>query len=271
MIDAGAPAGSRIRIAMRSRNIPSHHEETDVMSFAEGLFSGHVVVITGGTSGIGAAAAQVFAKLGARVFATGLDADGPHAPRHEGIECVELNVRDRGTVESFFAALERLDVLVNCAGISRDRDEWTVEAFDEVMDINLSAAFRTSQLARPLLAGTGGSIVNIASMYSTFGAADRPSYSASKGGMVQLTKSLAIEYAAEAIRVNAVAPGWIDTPLATGLFADKAVSDPIKARIPLARWGAPAEVADTIAFLASPLARYVTGVSLPVDGGYLTV
>jgi len=241
------------------------------MSFADGLFSGDVVVITGGTSGIGAATARVFAKLGARVFAAGLNADGPHAPRHDGIECVELDVRDRNAVESFFAARDRLDVLVNCAGISRDRDEWTVEAFDEVMDINLAAAFRASQLARPLLAKAGGSIVNIASMYSTFGAADRPSYSASKGGMVQLTKSLAIEYAAETIRVNAVAPGWIDTPLATGLFADKAVSDPIKARIPLARWGEPAEVADTIAFLASPLARYITGVSLAVDGGYLTV
>jgi NAD(P)-dependent dehydrogenase (short-subunit alcohol dehydrogenase family) len=241
------------------------------MSFADGLFSGQVVVITGGTSGIGAATAQVFATLGAKVFAAGLKADGPDAPRHDRIECVELDVRDRNAVEGFFTAQERLDVLVNCAGISRDRDEWSVDAFDAVMDINLAAAFRASQLARPLLAESGGSIVNIASMYSTFGAADRPAYSASKGGMVQLTKSLAIEYAGEAIRVNAVTPGWIDTPLAAGLFADRAVSDPIKARIPLARWGDPTEVADTIAFLASPLARYITGVSLPVDGGYLTV
>lgn len=241
------------------------------MSFAQGLFADRFVVVTGGTSGIGAATARRFAELGAQVFAAGLDAAGPHAPRHDAIRCVDLDVRDREAVARFFAGLDRLDVLVNAAGISRDRDEWNVDVFDTVMDVNLAAAFRTGQLARPLLAASGGAIVNIASMYSTFGAADRPSYAASKGAMVQLTKSTAIEYAGEDIRVNAVAPGWIDTPLATGLFADTAVSDPIKARIPLARWGDPAEVADAIVFLASPLARYVTGVCLPVDGGYLTV
>ena len=241
------------------------------MSLAEGLFAGQVAVVTGGTSGIGAATAIRFAELGAGVLAVGLDAGGRHAPRHAGVECVELDMRDRSAVGRFFETLDRLDILVNSAGISRDRAEWNVEDFDIVLDVNLAAVFRASQAARPLLAAKGGSIVNIASMYSTFGAADRPAYAASKGGIVQLTKSLAVEYAGENTRVNAVAPGWIDTPLADGLFDNKEIADPIMARIPMARWGTPDEVADTILFLASPMARYVTGATLAVDGGYLTV
>lgn len=240
------------------------------MSLAEKTFNGKVAVITGGTSGIGAATAVRFAELGARVFAVGLDAGGRHAPVHAGVECIELDVRDRHAMRDFLAGRDRLDTLVNCAGISRDRDEWSEVEFDLVLDVNLAAVFRASQAARPLLAAGGGSIVNIASMYSTFGAADRPAYAASKGGIVQLTKSMAVEYASQNIRVNAVAPGWIDTPLADGLFDNKEIADPIMARIPLARWGVSEEVADAIVFLASPMARYITGANLPVDGGYLT-
>ncbi|GAB4354205.1 MAG: SDR family NAD(P)-dependent oxidoreductase [Oricola sp.] len=241
------------------------------MTLRTDAFADKTVAITGGTSGIGGATALAFARHGARVVALGLDARGPDAPEHENVTCTEADVRDRDRLAGLIGGLGRLDVLVNCAGISRDRGEWEDAAFDEVMDINLAAAFRASQAARPLLAAGKGAIINIASMYSTFGAADRPAYSASKGGMVQLTKSLAIEYAPQGIRVNAVAPGWIETPLSRGLFADTQVSAPIKARIPLARWGQPDEIADPILFLASPLARYITGITLPVDGGYLSV
>ncbi|MBB4121260.1 SDR family NAD(P)-dependent oxidoreductase [Martelella radicis] len=235
------------------------------MTYQSGLFAGRTVIVTGGTTGIGAATARRFAALGANVTVCGLNAS--EAP--EGVSAVELNVLEPGALAQFLAGFETIDILVNSVGVSRDRDEWQKARFDEVMAINLTSVMDACRLARPKL-GAGSSIVNIASMYATFGAADRPGYAASKGAIVQLTKSLAQEYAAAGIRVNAVAPGWIVTPLSRGLFADHAASDPIKARIPAGRWGEAEEVADAIVFLASDAARYVTGVSLPVDGGYLT-
>ncbi|MBY5591767.1 SDR family oxidoreductase [Rhizobium leguminosarum] len=236
------------------------------MTFANNLFTGRTVVIPGGTSGIGAATAERFAALGARVVCCGLGAAGG---RSERIESRDINVLQPGALNDFFASLNQIDVLVNCTGVSRDRDEWKKEKFDEVIAINLTSVMDCCRLGRGRMK-SGSSIINIASMYSTFGAADRPGYSASKGAIVQLTKSLAQEFAAENIRVNAVAPGWIVTPLSRALFADEVVSAPIRNRIPAGRWGEAAEVADAIVFLSSEAARYITGVCLPVDGGYLT-
>ena len=138
-----------------------------------------------------------------------------------------------------------------------------------MLDINLNGTMRTCAAARPLLAASRGSIVNTASMLSFFGGGLVPGYAASKGGVAQLTKSLAIAYAAEGIRVNAVAPGWIATRLTGALQGDEGRSAAIVARTPLGRWGTPQDVAGAALFLASPWAAFVTGIVLPVDGGYL--
>jgi NAD(P)-dependent dehydrogenase (short-subunit alcohol dehydrogenase family) len=239
------------------------------MSFAPDLFKGKVVAVVGGTSGIGAATATAFANLGAELHLAGLNTNDPQTPRGVSITVTELDVRDAAALAAFLNPLSRIDVLVNCAGVSRDRDEWNAETFANVMAIYFFPVMEASRLARPKMRN-GASIINIASMYATFGAADRPAYSSSKGAIVQLTKSLAQEYAPE-VRVNAVAPGWIVTPLSRALFADESASGPIMARIPFGRWGKAEEIADAIVYLASPAAGYVTGTVLPVDGGYLTV
>jgi NAD(P)-dependent dehydrogenase (short-subunit alcohol dehydrogenase family) len=160
-------------------------------------------------------------------------------------------------------------VLVNCAGIIKRSEEHDPEVFAQVLDINLTGTMRVCSAARPALKKTGGCIINTASMLSFFGGGLVPAYSASKGGIAQLTKSLAIAYAADGIRVNAVAPGWIATPLTQALQDDPLRSAPILARTPMGRWGTPEDVAGPVLFLASDSARFVTGVVLPVDGGYL--
>jgi NAD(P)-dependent dehydrogenase (short-subunit alcohol dehydrogenase family) len=165
--------------------------------------------------------------------------------------------------------LSRLDILVNAAGIIRRSAEYDLETFAQVVDVNLTGTMRLCSACRPLLAEGGGAIVNVASMLTFFGAGLAPAYSASKGGIAQLTKSLAIAWAAEGIRVNAIAPGWIATPLTQALQDDPARSEAILSRTPMKRWGTPGDLAGSVIFLCSPAAAFVTGVVLPVDGGYL--
>jgi NAD(P)-dependent dehydrogenase (short-subunit alcohol dehydrogenase family) len=242
-------------------------------TFLPDLYSGKVALVVGGTSGIGAAIADAFAGLGAVVTITGAsreECDAARAsPSFRCRDAVALDVRDDAAVTALISSLPRLDVLVNCAGIIRRGAEHDVAVFAEVLAINLTGTMRCCTLARAKLKAAGGAIVNTASVLSFLGGGLVPGYSASKGGVAQLTKSLAIAYASDGIRVNAIAPGWVTTPLTQALQADPQRSAAIVARTPLARWAAPEDIAGAALFLCSPAARFVTGVVLPVDGGYL--
>ena len=236
-------------------------------------FSGMAALVTGATSGIGAAIGNALAEAGAHVTVTGATDHevqaARSAPEFAVHEAVRLDVTDAKSVADRIGAFERLDILVNCAGIIRRADEHDPEVFAQVLAVNLTGCMRCCTAARPLLARAGGCIVNIASMLSFFGGGLVPGYSASKGGVAQLTKSLAIAYAADRIRVNAVAPGWIATPLTQALHQDTARSAAILERTPMRRWGTPQDIAGPVVFLCSPAAEFVTGTILPVDGGYL--
>ena len=234
-------------------------------------FSGRHVLVTGGSNGIGRAVAAAFLAAGANVTITGTRQKDAYEDTFEGLDYRQLRMEESAAIEQMAEEIDTLDVLLNNAGAAGrgDRSESSPDWFDTTVAVNLLAVNRVAHAFHPHLTASGGSIVNVASMYSYFGSAFTPGYSASKGGVVQLTKSLALAWARNGIRVNAIAPGWIRSNLTQEAFEDEQFTKrQIVGRTALRRWGEPEDCAGAVLFLCSDAARYITGVTLNVDGGY---
>jgi 2-deoxy-D-gluconate 3-dehydrogenase len=244
--------------------------------------SGRVAVVTGGNGGIGFGMAKGLAAAGASVVVAARNPEksaaavAALAASGATSAFVALDVADpascramvRQTVERF----GRLDILVNNAGMSirKPPQDYAIAEWQAVLDTNLTGAFACAQAAYPVMKeGGGGKIINIGSMYSIFGAAYAAAYAASKGGLVQMTKSLANAWATDNIQVNAVLPGWIDTELTQAARRQMdGLHERVLRRTPAGRWGKPDDLAGIAVFLAAPASDFCTGAAIPVDGGF---
>ena len=244
--------------------------------------SGRVAIVTGGNGGIGLGMANGLAEAGAAIVIVGRNEAKSNAAvaelKQRGAKAISIvaDVTEKAAVQAMveLAARElgRIDILVNNAGINirKPPQALSLQEWDHVIGTNLTSAFLCSQAVYPVMkAAGGGKIINIGSMMSIFGASFAPAYAASKGGIVQFTRSCACAWAADNIQANAVLPGWIDTDLTRRARQEiDGLHDKVLARTPAARWGASADFAGIAVFLASPASDFVTGTAIPVDGGF---
>jgi meso-butanediol dehydrogenase/(S,S)-butanediol dehydrogenase/diacetyl reductase len=224
-----------------------------------GGLDGAVAVVTGGASGIGEACCRLLLRAGASVHVVDLAGEPP------------LDVTDRPALDALAAQLNALDVLINAAGViteNRPIDELAVDDFRRNFEVNVLGTFQACQAFSPLLRKRGGAVVNVSSQAALVSLPAQGAYTASKGAVAALTRSLAIDWAEHGVRVNAVAPGFTVTPMTAAFFENETFVRAATERIPLGRLLEPSEIAAAIVFLASPLASAITGVVLPVDGGW---
>jgi len=239
-------------------------------------YSGTRVLVTGGSNGIGLAIAGAFAASGAEVLITGTR---PRAAEYDhdlsSFEYHELAMTDSAGIEALASGLGCLDVLVNNAGANfpGGQNEAIPDVFEESVAINLFGAYRLSIACHEMLAASpldgGASVINLASMSSFFAVPVVPGYAAAKAAIVQMTKNLAVTWATQGIRVNAVAPGLIESNMTSAMKGVELLERPHMERTPMGRWGTPDDIAPALLFLASESARFITGQTLGVDGGYM--
>lgn len=237
--------------------------EAPIFNFSDA----HVLVVGASRAGIGAAIARAFQEAGAKVAITGAEPE-PAAEDEGRFHYTQLDVTKLDAVRALAKATPKLDILVNCAAITSRGEEMAPEFFARVVDVNLHGTFRTAEAFHSHLRAQRGVLINIASMYAQFGSPRNPAYGASKAAVAQLTKSLAIAWAPDGIRVNAVAPGFIVTEQSAKSRTDPNHVAAVNLRTPMGRWGLPGDIAGPVLFLASPAAAFITGTCLAIDGGY---
>ncbi|WP_198083478.1 SDR family NAD(P)-dependent oxidoreductase [Variovorax sp. E3] len=227
--------------------------------------TGKTILITGGTGGIGGAFAKGFVASGAKVIVA--DLAEPKEPNSR-IRYETLDVRDDAAVAALASRVESLDAVIHCAGKLSRWEEYKPDVFKDILDIHLVGNLRLANAFRPHLKASKGCLINIASMYAYFGAPQVPAYSAAKTAVISLTKSLAISFAEDGIRVNAIAPGWIKTEISRGGRENPEFNNKVVARIPGGEWAEPEDLVGTAIFLVSRASKLINGVTIPVDGGY---